>query len=83
MRAGTGALGAVALSGEALVREPKAPQRVFAHARDRGVLVRPLGDGVAISPPLIATREDVETAANAISGALDAVASELGVTAAA
>ena len=65
------------------MREPKAPQRVFAHARDRGVLVRPLGDGVAISPPLIATREDVETAANAIAGALDAVASELGVTAAA
>ena len=83
VRAGTGALGAVALSGEALVREPKAPQRVFAHARDRGVLVRPLGDGVAISPPLIATREDVETAAYAISDALDAVASELGVTAAA
>ena len=83
VRAGTGALGAVALSGEALVREPKAPQRVFAHARDRGVLVRPLGDGVAISPPLIATREDVETAASAISDALDAVASELGVTAAA
>ena len=65
------------------MREPKAPQRVFAHARDHGVLVRPLGDGVAISPPLIATREDIETAANAISDALDAVASELGVTAAA
>jgi adenosylmethionine-8-amino-7-oxononanoate aminotransferase len=38
---------------------------------------------VAISPPLIATREDIDTAATAISDALDAVASELGVTAAA
>jgi putrescine aminotransferase len=83
VRAGTGALGAVALSGEALAREPNAPQRVFAHARDHGVLVRPLGDAVAISPPLIATREDVETAVSAISDALDAVASELGMTAAA
>ena len=64
-------------------REPKAPLRVWAHARDRGVLVRPLGDGVAISPALIATREHVDTAATAISDALDAVASELGVTAAA
>jgi putrescine aminotransferase len=57
--------------------------RVFAHARDHGVLVRPLGDGVALSPPLIATREDVDTAASAIADALDAVASDLGVAAAA
>jgi putrescine aminotransferase len=83
VRAGIGALGAVGLTGEVLMREPKAPMRVFAHARDHGVLVRPLGDGVAISPPLIATREDIDTAATAISDALDAVASELGVTAAA
>ena len=83
IRAGTGALGAVALTGEALTREPKAPQRVFAQAKERGVLVRPLGDGVAISPALIATREHIETAASAIGDALDAVAGELGVTAAA
>ena len=83
VRAGTGALAAVALTGEALTRAPKAPLRVFAEARDRGVLIRPLGDAVALSPPLIATRDDVETAANAIAEALDAVASELGVTAAA
>ena len=83
VRAGIGALGAVALSPEALKREPKAPLRVWAHARDRGVLLRPLGDGVAISPALIATREHIDTAATAISDALDAVASELGVTAAA
>ena len=45
--------------------------------------MRPLGDGVALSPPLIFTREQIDTAANAIGEALDAVASELGVTAAA
>ena len=83
VRAGTGALAAVALSGEALMREPTAPLRVWAQARDRGVLVRPLGDAVGLSPPLIATREDVDTAASAISDALDAVASELRVIAAA
>jgi len=83
VRCGTGALAAVALSGEVLGRDPKAPLRVFAHTRDRGVLVRPLGDGVALSPPLIATREHIDTAATAIGEALDAVASELGVAAAA
>jgi putrescine aminotransferase len=83
VRSGTGALAAVALTGEVLARDAKAPQRVWAHARDRGVLVRPLGDGVALSPPLIVTREDIDTAASAIGEALDAVASELGVAAAA
>ena len=48
---------AVALSPEALAREPKAPMRVWAERRDRGVLVRPLGDAVGMSPALIATRE--------------------------
>ena len=47
------------------------------------MLVRPLGDGVALSPPLIITREEVDTAASAIGESLDAVASELGVAAAA
>jgi adenosylmethionine-8-amino-7-oxononanoate aminotransferase len=79
IRSGTGALAAVGLSGEVLGRDPKAPLRVFGHARDRGVLVRPLGDGVALSPALIATREDIDTAASAIAEALDAVSSELGV----
>jgi putrescine---pyruvate transaminase len=83
VRSGTGALAAVALSGEVLALDIKAPQRVWAHARGRGVLVRPLGDGVALSPPLIATREDIDTAASAIGEALDAVASELGVATAA
>jgi len=83
VRCGTGALGAVALSAEVLGLDAKAPFRVFNHARERGVLVRPLGDGVALSPPLIATREHIDTAASAIGEALDAVASELGVTAAA
>jgi adenosylmethionine-8-amino-7-oxononanoate aminotransferase len=83
VRAGTGALGAVALSADVLAREPKAPMRVWTECRDRGVLVRPLADAVALSPPLIATRDDIEGAASVIADALDAVASELGVTAAA
>jgi putrescine---pyruvate transaminase len=83
VRCGIGALAAVALSAEALAQQPTAAARVWAHARDRGVLVRPLADAVALSPPLIATREDIETAAAAIADSLDAVAAELGITAAA
>ena len=43
------AFGELGLTGEVLMREPKAPQLVFAHARDHGVLVRPLGDGEAVA----------------------------------
>ena len=78
VRSGTGALAAVALSGEVLALDAKAPMKVFGQARERGVLVRPLGDGVALSPALIITREEIDTAASAIGEALDAVASELG-----
>jgi adenosylmethionine-8-amino-7-oxononanoate aminotransferase len=74
VRAGIGALGAVAFEPEALRERPDLPARVFAHARDRGVLVRPLGDAVAISPPLVITREQVGEAAAAIGDALDAAA---------
>jgi putrescine aminotransferase len=83
IRGGVGALAAVALAPELLAEHPDAVPRLWAAARDRGVLVRPLGDAVALSPPLIATRDHVEEAASAIAGALDAVAADVGVAAAA
>jgi putrescine---pyruvate transaminase len=77
VRAGIGALGAVAFEPEALAAHKDLPQRTFAQARARGVLVRPLGDGVAISPPLVVTRDEVEHAAEVIGEALEAVARDL------
>jgi putrescine aminotransferase len=77
VRAGLGALGAVAFAPDALAAHPDLPQRTFAQARARGVLVRPLGDGVAISPPLVVTRDEVEHAAEVIGEALEAVARDL------
>ena len=77
IRAGIGALGAVGFDPEALASHPDLPQRVFGQARSRGVLVRPLGDGVAISPPLVVTREEVEHAVEVIGEALEAAARDL------
>jgi putrescine---pyruvate transaminase len=45
--------------------------------RERGVLVRPLGDAVALSPPLVITGEEVRHAADVIAEALDAVARDV------
>jgi adenosylmethionine-8-amino-7-oxononanoate aminotransferase len=83
IRTGIGALGAVAFDPAALAEHPDLPVRTFAHAKARGVLVRPLGDGVAISPPLVAEREDILAAGRAIGEAIAAVAEDLGRTAAA
>jgi putrescine---pyruvate transaminase len=82
IRAGVGALGAVAFAPEALAEAPDLPQRVFAAARDRGVLVRGLGDAVALSPPLVVTREEVDRAAEVIGEALDVVARDVPAAAA-
>ena len=77
IRAGIGALGAIGFDPEALASHPDLPQRVFGQARSRGVLVRPLGDGGAISPPLVVTREEVEHAVEVIGEALEAAARDL------
>jgi putrescine aminotransferase len=74
VRVGIGALGGVAFATEALAEAPDLPLRTFAAARERGVLVRPVGDAVAFSPPLVITREEVEHVADVIAEALDEVA---------
>ncbi|MGZ8634671.1 MAG: aminotransferase class III-fold pyridoxal phosphate-dependent enzyme, partial [Solirubrobacteraceae bacterium] len=77
VRTGIGALGAIAFAGEALAEAPDLPARLFAALRERGVLLRPLGDGLAFSPPLVITREEVEHVAEIAGEALDAVAHDV------
>jgi putrescine---pyruvate transaminase len=74
IRAGTGALGAVAFSPEALAAAPDLVFRVFGECLQHGVIVRPLGDAVALSPPLVIADDEVQLAAQAIAQALEAVA---------
>jgi adenosylmethionine-8-amino-7-oxononanoate aminotransferase len=71
VRAGMGLLGAVELAADVLERAPDAPWRLYLRAREAGVLVRPLGRGVAVSPPLIVGRHELELIANAIREGLD------------
>jgi putrescine---pyruvate transaminase len=77
VRAGIGAIGGVAFAPEALAEAPDLPMRTFAAARRRGVLVRPLGDAVAISPPLVITRDEVAHVADVIGEALEEVARDV------
>jgi putrescine---pyruvate transaminase len=77
IRAGIGALGAIAFSREALAEAPDLSQRTFAAARERGVLVRGLADAIALSPPLVITQEQIEHVGEVLAESLDAVARDV------
>ncbi len=77
VRGGTGLLAAVELSSEVRTRRPSAVADVFKGAREHGVMVRPLGAGVALSPPLTATPEHFKLAAEAIGAGLDGLMAKL------
>jgi adenosylmethionine-8-amino-7-oxononanoate aminotransferase len=73
VRAGLGLLAAVALTPEAIERDPGAVARLAQGAREAGVLVRPLLGGVAVSPPLIVEQEHLDLIASAIAHGLDSL----------
>jgi adenosylmethionine-8-amino-7-oxononanoate aminotransferase len=55
----------------------KIGKRVSDACLARGVIVRPLGNAVGISPPLVVTRTDVDVLADALSGGIRAVVDDL------
>jgi adenosylmethionine-8-amino-7-oxononanoate aminotransferase len=70
VRGGVGTLAAVGLDPGLLERDPQAVFKVAAAAREHGVLIRPLGSGVAVSPPLTANEEHFGLIAEAIARGL-------------
>jgi adenosylmethionine-8-amino-7-oxononanoate aminotransferase len=68
VRGGVGLMAAVELTDEVLTERPDAVMRVTMGARGEGVLIRPLGRAVAVSPPLTITAEHFDL----ISGAIEA-----------
>ncbi len=73
VRAGTGLMAAVALSAELRAADAQWANKVVAGLRERGVISRLLADGsLQISPALVATEEDFDLLATALSATLDA-----------
>jgi putrescine---pyruvate transaminase len=66
VRGGIGLLSAVELATDVLDSDPGAVGKVTAAARSRGVLIRPLGRGVAVSPPLTVQDDHIAQIADAI-----------------
>jgi adenosylmethionine-8-amino-7-oxononanoate aminotransferase len=73
VRGGLGLLGAVEFAADVLDADPGAPGKVAAAARACGVLIRPLGRGVAVSPPLTVQTDHIEQIADAIDHGLSAL----------
>lgn len=74
VRGGTGMMAAVELTADVLDRVSGAIAVATAAARQSGVLVRPLGRALAVSPPLTADAEHFAMMAEAIEKGLDAAA---------
>jgi adenosylmethionine-8-amino-7-oxononanoate aminotransferase len=75
VRGGVGTMAAVELSADLLAREPGAVMQAALAGREAGVLLRPLGRGLAVSPPLTATSEHFALIAQAVEHGLSAVLS--------
>jgi putrescine aminotransferase len=73
VRGGVGLMAAVALAPELLADDADAASRFEWLAREAGLLVRGLADGVALAPPLVVEDEHVELAVAALATALDAL----------
>jgi putrescine---pyruvate transaminase len=78
VRGGVGLMAAVELDAGVLEADPAAPWKAYLAVRDAGgVIVRPLGRSVAVSPPLTITREEIRLLAAGIRDGLDALAGTL------
>lgn len=76
VRGGIGTLAALALDGDAMAQRPQLVQELFARTRAHGVIVRPLGSGLAVSPPLTATPDHFELITDAVGHALEEAVSQ-------
>jgi adenosylmethionine-8-amino-7-oxononanoate aminotransferase len=76
VRGGTGLLAAVGIDAAAVPDMGTAVAQVVKQARAEGVLVRGLGAGVAVSPPLTAEPEHLQMAADAIGAGLAVLAEQ-------
>ena len=73
VRAGTGLLAAVELTPDVLSSVRDAPNALLRGAREAGVLVRGLGKGVAVSPPLTITEDEIRLLGEGLHAGLEAL----------
>jgi putrescine---pyruvate transaminase len=74
VRGGVGLMAAVQLADDVLAADSHAATRFFEAVRANGVLTRPHAIGMAISPPLTITLDEIRTIADTVRAGLDELA---------
>jgi putrescine---pyruvate transaminase len=74
VRGGTGLMAAVELAPEVLEADPGAAAKLYRAVRSNGVLLRAHARGLAISPPLIVTVEEIRELADGVRAGLEELA---------
>jgi putrescine aminotransferase len=73
VRGGTGALVGIAFDHDALASDPALPTRAYKAIRPHGVILRALGNALAVSPPLTITSDEIQLICVAVGAGLDAL----------
>jgi adenosylmethionine---8-amino-7-oxononanoate aminotransferase len=63
-------------TGEPFLPEKKVGQRVVRKTRERGIILRPLGDVIVLMPPLSSTEEEIGHLVDSVGWAINTVLSE-------
>ena len=73
VRGGTGMLVGIALDRDALASEPGLTAKASASVRSHGVILRALGETLAVSPPLTISSSEIDLIRDAVRAGLDAL----------
>jgi adenosylmethionine-8-amino-7-oxononanoate aminotransferase len=73
VRGGTGLVAGIALDADALAEDPGLPARAYRAIRPHGVILRALGDSLAVSPPLIVSSDEIQLIHDAVRAGLDSL----------
>jgi putrescine---pyruvate transaminase len=71
VRGGTGMLVGIALDPDALDQDPSLPAKAYKAIRPHGVILRALGQALAVSPPLTISSDEIQLIHDAVRAGLD------------
>jgi adenosylmethionine-8-amino-7-oxononanoate aminotransferase len=73
IRGGTGLLAGIAFDADALAEDASLPAKAARAIRPHGVILRALGDALAVSPPLTIASDEIQLLHDAVRAGLDAL----------
>jgi adenosylmethionine-8-amino-7-oxononanoate aminotransferase len=79
VRGGTGLVAGIAFAPDALAEDPGLPNKAYRAIRAHGVILRALGQALAVSPPLTISSDEIQLIHDAVRLGLDALVESMQV----